>query len=142
MRLPNDTKVAFSSAALFAQQANMTTHDASLQQMLVALHAAVRRILQRDTELDPEKYALTDLVFNVNFADAAQATEKTYKVQLTHPISAQFDLRQLIDPKTLAMSWRVGYNDWTSRVAEPSEPTIKLAPPTHDGRDLRSIDLD
>ena len=144
MRLPSEYKVAFSHTALFSQQRDMRTHDASVQQMLMALHQAADMLVRRITNNAVSCGELTSLKFNVNFADAAGEHVKTYKVQLTHPAHVQFDLVQRINPRTLSTYWRARYNDWDMNVGASGLPAVELADvplPTSE-RPLRSIDVD
>lgn len=100
MRLPSSNRTAFSSAELFAQQSDMQRHDHGLQLVLLALHAAVNRIID-------EPVALSDYDFTMNFVQAASVTTKRYNVRMRHPIEEQLDLVQRMSEATMTVRWTI-----------------------------------
>lgn len=113
MRLPNQgssNKVAYSSAALFAQQRDMTTHDRSVQRILEALYSSACTILQNTSGFgylfDEGKplFKLGELRFTINFGALASSEEKRYSVKLYDPCRLDFDLYERVTPE-LVVVW-------------------------------------
>lgn len=100
IRFPGN-KAAYTSGALYAQQANLSTHDAGLQVLLMSILRAVRH-MRPDQE-----WQLPDLKFTLNIGTATTRNTKRYAVNLSEPLVERISLCQTINPHTCAVEWRV-----------------------------------
>ncbi len=96
MRLPSQTKVAFNSSQLQAQQSDMRTFDHGLHVVMLALHAIIKYIVP-----DP-----TTVVFDytINFCGATTPITRQYSVVLRSPDIGRWQLIQTLKPD-MSMVW-------------------------------------
>jgi len=126
IRLPNETKTAFSEAKLFAQQSNMHTFDHGLQAVLDVLELAVQGFA------GCEQVPLRDFLFTMNFADAASTGSKRFSVKMVSPLNGQLDLIQELQEGSLHPRWYALHNGerFTPLRREPQVQVEALAKDT------------